>query len=648
MITLENIAIAYPQLDQAILPKALKQPEYQFLVENLDLYQKDEDIKAFIDTFVEKLNNQLQPQANENSATEVVQSKQVKNDFNMIVMVKFSDNKNFKAMDIQKGVQVNNLMHATLIKRSKLDELVKQLEEIPLTEENITFKIVKAGTNQVIRIIERKAMVVKETKDKNKKNTHKKQKAKYKIGQNLYWFDNDGKTLIKENIRDISYTSDGNPLYSVTGNGRGNDWQYQQQEITKALKQGTMFLTRPATPVAKLAPDVAFIKRYITMNGKTKTKPQIVAFIKSLQKAIVEQVIRKSSEHSEMIMNIQDELLKCYKLMGNQILITIETEKYAKYKAILDGLEVHPAVKLIKRFIALFGVQDEKIKAQRAERLLTALEKQMEQLQNDPTYGKAIADMYETLEHYLDKESDLTISEQQLNGLMGLAGITDLGQIPPFLVATTSNLLANVIGNAINGKAKQPALSGTGETIMRSTDIVKMEFQTLNFDGKFKELIGNPSVNFSAMVYGMPGGGKTTFCILFANYLASELHKKVLFATIEEGINHTFKDKLNRLEADHPQLIVADYLPQNLTPYDVIVIDSVNTFQLSPEALRNLRKQYPGKIFIHILQCTKDGKFKGSQEYEHDVDVVICVENGIASTIGHKNRFGKCGEMEVW
>ncbi len=592
MITKDNIFQVYPQLDQKLLPKLLKEKEFKFVEDTIEFYNDDEDIKKLIDKFAELLNSQLKKKGIEVSDNgEIVTSKETEE------LVPFDP-----------------------------DKVMKRISDIPKFKEKKPEK----------------------TKAKKEKPT-KKQKTKFNIGQNLYWFDNDGITLIKENIRDISYTSDGNPLYSVTGNGKGNFWQYQQHEIVKAIEQGTMFLTRPATSVAKLPPDVAFIKRYINMNGKKKRKAEIIAFLKSLQKAIVEKVISKKSEHADIIMNIQDEMLRCYKTMGYTILITIEPERYTKYKGIVDSWAVHPAVKLIKRFIALLGVQDEEVKAKKAEDLLCALEKQMEQLQKDPAYSKAIANIYDTLEHYLDKESDLIISEQELNGLMGLVGVKEgLGNVGAFLAATASNLIANVVGNAINGKPKPATLSGTQNTILLSTDIVKMEFQTLNFDGKFKELIGNPSINFSAMVYGMPGSGKTTFCILFAKYLAEKFNKKVLFATIEEGINHTFKEKLTRLHAYHPNIIVSNHLPKNMNGIDVVFIDSVNAFNLSAADLNKFKKQYPNKILIEILQCTKDGKFKGSQEYEHDVDVVICVENGIASTIGHKNRFGKSGEMEVW
>ena len=59
MITVENIISEYSSIAQNILPKALQESEFEFIQENIDLYNEDETIKQYIDTFVEKLNEVL-------------------------------------------------------------------------------------------------------------------------------------------------------------------------------------------------------------------------------------------------------------------------------------------------------------------------------------------------------------------------------------------------------------------------------------------------------------------------------------------------------------------------------------------------------------------------------------------------------------
>jgi outer membrane biosynthesis protein TonB len=64
MITRNNLLTEYPRIFQSTLPQALQQEEFDFIAENFDLYDEDEDIRKYIDTFVEKLNEALEKQEN--------------------------------------------------------------------------------------------------------------------------------------------------------------------------------------------------------------------------------------------------------------------------------------------------------------------------------------------------------------------------------------------------------------------------------------------------------------------------------------------------------------------------------------------------------------------------------------------------------
>jgi hypothetical protein len=67
---------------------------------------------------------------------------------------------------------------------------------------------------------------------------------------------------------------------------------------------------------------------------------------------------------------------------------------------------------------------------------------------------------------------------------------------------------------------------------------------------------------------------------------------------------------------------------------------------LSPSDLSNLKLSNPNKSFIFIFQTTKDGRFRGANSFQHDVDVVIEIpEKGKAVQFG---RFNQGGEMEIF
>jgi predicted ATP-dependent serine protease len=176
-------------------------------------------------------------------------------------------------------------------------------------------------------------------------------------------------------------------------------------------------------------------------------------------------------------------------------------------------------------------------------------------------------------------------------------------------------------------------------------DFVNLDFKTLGFTGKWLDLVGDPSTNFAAMVFGEPKMGKSYLCIDFAGYLARN-HGKVLYVAKEEGLDLTLQNKLNEKNVKHPNLYVASVLPNDLSAYDFIFLDSVSKLGLTPDDLTKLRTLNPTKSFIFIFQTTKQGAFRGANTFQHDVDVVIEVpEKGKAIQMG---RFNQGGEMNIF
>ena len=72
------------------------------------------------------------------------------NTYNMFIMGKRKGQSKFKALQMSKGVQVNNLLYATIFKSDKLEELKPMLNELATENKDWTFKIVKAGTSKIL------------------------------------------------------------------------------------------------------------------------------------------------------------------------------------------------------------------------------------------------------------------------------------------------------------------------------------------------------------------------------------------------------------------------------------------------------------------------------------------------------------------
>ena len=372
--------------------------------------------------------------------------------------------------------------------------------------------------------------------------------------------------------------------------------------------------------VEQIDTDVQFIKRYATMHGKVKSQAQILTLIHSLQKAILERRIKKDSPYAKEIELMQKQLITCYEKMGDMAEIKIDSKNLKRYLEIAHSQEGMLSVVLLKAYISLNGKKDVKDKAERLfKRIKSSVVKG--KITKSDKYAEKLNEAYQTLKNYIDGDSvTLNINKAQLNGLMGVLS-----------------------ENLFDQKKSLSGYDDENGMIVSSGELLAMDFQTIGLQGKYKELIGDPSVGFSAMVYGLPKSGKSTMCLDFANYLATH-HGKVLYCAIEEGFGYTLKEKIERLKAHHSNLYITDRVPENLNDFNFVFIDSVSKAGMDVNDIDNLRKMHPDVSFIFIYHTTKEGNFKGVNEHAHEVDVIIQVDKGKATSTG---RFNAGGSMDI-
>jgi len=388
----------------------------------------------------------------------------------------------------------------------------------------------------------------------------------------------------------------------------------QGNKVSKpSAKKGQTPASDQPFMVERMPEELRFIKRYVNLDGKTKTKEDILRFINSLQKAIVEKRIRKTSLYADQIKYVQERLIEVYNEMKAKIKLELKPETAEELKKLTGSEKVMASIGFIKRYISMNEKPGMK---EKAKQLLEQINRAMEKgriTDNDPY----IVEMHELKKNLKAFSADKTmktleIEQATLNGLEGILG------------CACQNL---------NGVNSRPSL-------MNSLEFVNMEFDTLGFTGKWRELIGDPSSNFTAMVYGKPKMGKSYLCIDFAGYLARN-HGRVLYVAKEEGLDMTLQTKLSDKAVAHPNLDVSSYLPTSLAKYDFIFLDSVSRLGLKPEDLNQLKAQNPTKSFVFIFQTTKGGNFRGANTFQHDVDVVIEVpQKGKATQMGRFNQGG--------
>lgn len=415
------------------------------------------------------------------------------------------------------------------------------------------------------------------------------------------FFDNEAKDLLNKFIDRVNKELEAKKTDSTPKEKKESKQKTQKQPKSKAPKQPKTKKEFSGEYVEALCPELAHIKRYCALNGKKVSEARETArrILASLQKAIVEKKIRKTSPYADEVMKLQSNLIKILDAPGNS---EINIQNAEELKTLVKGFAVMPNIRLVKSFIAIQGKENVKEKAKDLLRKIEA--------SKDDHFKSEIEEIKRSLNKYIDGKSNTPeISAQSLAGLYGLCGI---------------ELKGCKSGSAVG-----------------SAEFLSAKFTVLPFTGKYKQLIGRPSEPFRIMIYGKAGSGKSSFALQFAQYIAG-LGKKVLFVANEEKFGYTLQEKMRRYNIAHKNLFIVDTMPASIKEYDVVFIDSVNSIGYEPEDLRKLDAK---KSFVFIFQCIKDGNFRGSQEFEHDVDTSIVVESFKAKTV--KNRFGGNEEINV-
>jgi hypothetical protein len=208
----------------------------------------------------------------------------------------------------------------------------------------------------------------------------------------------------------------------------------------------------------------------------------------------------------------------------------------------------------------------------------------------------------------------------------------------------------NAIRNEIRALERQRDAGESAMTgIMSARDLEQFEYPKYDFTGRWNQFFGDPSINCHYMVFGLPKSGKSTFCMHFAKYLADN-HGSVLYVASEEGFSQTLKNKMTNFGLTSDNMHFSNYreaepIMDIASEYDFIFIDSVNFINISPEQIREMKHKNRNLSLITIQQATKDGDFRGSQEYAHDSDSIVKIADGIATQQG---RFQEMSQMMVF
>jgi hypothetical protein len=187
--------------------------------------------------------------------------------------------------------------------------------------------------------------------------------------------------------------------------------------------------------------------------------------------------------------------------------------------------------------------------------------------------------------------------------------------------------------------------------ILSASEYKKMNIPVLNFTKEFAYLMGKPSINFCAFVHGKPGNGKSTFAVKFADYFERNHGKVIYLASEQHGLNNSFQDLLKKHSTSdfkvhlHANKLKSSDIKDLAKKYKLVILDSINHMKITPEELENIREEAKRTAFLSVMQSTKDGSFKGSQDFAHNSDIMIEMVNMEARQ--YKSRFAPKADIKI-
>jgi len=157
-----------------------------------------------------------------------------------------------------------------------------------------------------------------------------------------------------------------------------------------------------------------------------------------------------------------------------------------------------------------------------------------------------------------------------------------------------------------------------------------------------------------AMVYGPPGGGKSTFMLRVASHLSDQGHT-VVFVGAEEAFGESMRGKLRRLEIASERILITEAgvsrdvlaLVQDRQA-DWVMLDSYTSASWNlPDLMLFTESKVSWLVSCHV---NAEGDPYAARAIAHLADQVLKIEAGKYTF--EKNRFGSLGsgvvfEMEV-
>lgn len=181
---------------------------------------------------------------------------------------------------------------------------------------------------------------------------------------------------------------------------------------------------------------------------------------------------------------------------------------------------------------------------------------------------------------------------------------------------------------------------------LSSKNIFSKRFKTFPFDELWGEVMGAPEDNGIWLIYGAEKHGKTTFAIMFANYLTR--FGRVDYVSAEEGIGANFRDAILRAGLDEKSKVKwREYTPledikeilKKRQSAKFILLDNCTIYkdEIKNGELQKLLKEFPNTVFIFLAHEEKNQPYTATAKVAKKLAKIIVRIEGLTAFIS-----GRC------
>ncbi|MDR1370918.1 MAG: AAA family ATPase [Dysgonamonadaceae bacterium] len=176
-------------------------------------------------------------------------------------------------------------------------------------------------------------------------------------------------------------------------------------------------------------------------------------------------------------------------------------------------------------------------------------------------------------------------------------------------------------------------------------NVLDAKFETLDFEGKWKDAIGCPELAGSWIIYGPPKNGKTSFAMMMAKYMTK--FGRVFYNSIEEGLSKSTQmayERVGMIEVSGKIILkneTIDEMTERLNRHkspDIVFFDSIQFAELKFSDYKRMKTVFPNKLFVYVSHVEgKQPEGQTARKIWKDANVSFRVEGFRAFPTG---RYG--------